>query len=112
MDDCLFCKIGRGDIPARHVHDDELCFAFEDIHPQAPTHVLVCPREHLASLAEARPGQEALLGHLLAVAAGIARERRLDAHRAVVNTGAEAGQSVFHLHVHLLGGRPMGWPPG
>ncbi len=112
MEDCLFCKIGRGEIPAKRVHEDALCFAFEDISPQAPTHVLVCPKQHVASLAEAGPGEEPLLGHLLAAAARIARERRLSAFRAVVNTGRAAGQSVFHVHVHLLGGRPMEWPPG
>jgi len=112
MADCLFCKIERGEIPAKKVHEDALCFAFEDIQPQAPTHVLVCPKEHVASLAEAGAGREALVGHLLAAAAGIAKQRGLSAFRTVVNTGAEAGQSVFHLHVHLLGGRPLGWPPG
>jgi histidine triad (HIT) family protein len=112
MENCLFCKIARGDIPAKKVHEDALCFAFEDIQPQAPTHVLVCPREHVASLAEAQAGHQELLGHLLATAAGIAQKRGLGAFRTVVNTGAEAGQSVLHLHVHLLGGRAMGWPPG
>jgi histidine triad (HIT) family protein len=112
MDDCLFCRIGRGEIPSKRVFEDERCFAFEDLHPQAPTHVLVCPKEHVASLAELEPGHESLIGHLLAAAARVARDRRLEAYRTVVNTGAEAGQSVFHLHVHLLGGRPMGWPPG
>jgi len=112
MADCLFCKIERGEIPAKKVHEDALCFAFEDIQPQAPTHVLVCPKEHVASLAEAQPGHRELLGHLQAVAAGIAKQRGLSAFRTVVNTGTEAGQSVFHLHVHLLGGRAMSWPPG
>jgi histidine triad (HIT) family protein len=112
MPDCLFCKIGRGEIPAKKVHEDALCFAFEDIQPQAPVHVLVCPVEHVASLAETRTGREELLGHLLATAAGIARQRGLSAYRTVVNTGTEAGQSVLHLHVHLLGGRAMAWPPG
>lgn len=112
MEDCLFCKIGRGEIPAKKVHEDALCFAFEDIQPQAPTHVLVCPREHIASLAAAEAGHEERLGHLLTTAAAIGRARGLKAFRTVVNTGAEAGQSVFHVHVHLLGGRPMAWPPG
>jgi histidine triad (HIT) family protein len=112
MDDCLFCRIGRGEIPSKRVHDDELCFAFEDINPQAPTHVLVCPKEHLASLASARTNHKELLGHLLTVGSKLVRERGHDAYRAVVNTGAEAGQSVFHLHVHVLAGRPMKWPPG
>jgi histidine triad (HIT) family protein len=112
MGDCLFCKIERGEIPASKVHEDPLCFAFEDIQPQAPTHVLVCPRRHVASLAAAGSGHQELFGHLLATAAAIARGRGLEAFRTVINTGAEAGQSVFHLHLHLLGGRPMAWPPG
>jgi len=111
-DDCIFCKIGRGEIPSQRVHEDGRCFAFEDINPKAPTHILICPREHVASLAEAEAGDEANLGHLLAVAARLARERGLDSYRAVVNTGPGAGQTVFHLHVHLLGGRSMKWPPG
>jgi histidine triad (HIT) family protein len=111
-DDCLFCKIGRGEIPSKRVHEDERSFAFEDINPKAPTHVLICPKDHVPSLVEAEASDEADLGHLLAVAARIARERGLDSYRAVVNTGAGAGQSVFHLHVHLLGGRSMKWPPG
>lgn len=111
-DDCLFCRIGRGEVASKLVRGDERCFAFEDVHPQAPTHVLVCPREHVASLAEIGSNHEAALGHLLAVAAGIAGERGLDSYRIVANTGAGAGQSIFHLHLHLLGGRPMKWPPG
>ncbi|OGO47218.1 MAG: histidine triad nucleotide-binding protein [Chloroflexi bacterium RBG_16_63_12] len=111
-ENCLFCRIGRGEIPSKRVHEDDRCFAFEDISPQAPTHLLVCPREHVASLAETDAVHEADLGHLFVVAAKLARERGLDAYRAVVNTGAGAGQSVFHVHVHLLGGRGMRWPPG
>ncbi len=110
--DCLFCRIGSGDIPARHVHDDELCFAFDDINPQAPMHVLVCPRAHVASLADADTSHEAVLGHLMAVGAKLARQRGHAAFRTVVNTGAESGQSVFHVHGHVLAGRPMRWPPG
>jgi histidine triad (HIT) family protein len=111
-DDCLFCKIGRGEIPAKKVHEDAEIFAFEDIHPRAPLHVLVCPREHVASLAEAEDRQAAVLGRLMLAAARIARQRGLDSFRTVVNAGPGAGQTVFHLHVHVLGGRPMDWPPG
>ena len=111
-DDCLFCKIGRGEIPAKKVYEDSEIFAFEDIHPRAPLHVLVCPREHVASLAEAKDGQAWVLGRLLLTAAELARERGHDSFRTVVNAGAGAGQTVFHLHVHVLGGRPMDWPPG
>jgi histidine triad (HIT) family protein len=111
-DDCLFCRIARGEIPAKKVHEDTEIFAFEDIHPRAPLHVLVCPREHVASLADAADHQAAVLGKLMLAAARIARQRGLDSFRTVVNTGAGAGQTVFHLHVHVLGGRPMDWPPG
>lgn len=110
--DCLFCKIVSGEIPSKRVHEDEHLVAFEDLHPRAPTHVLVVPREHVASLAEAREGHEAMIGRLFLAAARIARQRGLDSFRTVVNAGAGAGQTVFHLHVHVLGGRPMDWPPG
>jgi len=111
---CLFCDIASGTIPSRRVHDDERCVAFEDIGPQAPTHLLVVPREHLATLNDATEQHEALLGHLLRVASELARNRGLaeDGYRVVVNCGEGAGQSVFHLHLHLLGGRRLGWPPG
>jgi histidine triad (HIT) family protein len=110
---CLFCKIVEGSIPSHAVYQDELCYAFADIHPQAPVHVLVAPREHIASLADTNEDDNALLGHLMRVAAQIAREKGLDkGFRVVVNTGSDAGQTVDHLHVHLLGGRPMSWPPG
>ena len=113
MDDtCLFCSIRDGEIPAKKVYEDEICFAFEDIDPQASTHLLICPREHVASLAEAKESHEAVLGRLSIVAAKLARERGVEACRAVGNTGPEAGQSVFHIHLHLLGGRPFAWPPG
>ena len=110
--DCLFCKIAARQIPARIVHEDADVFAFEDINPQSPTHVLVCPKKHFASLDHASAGEEAVLGKLALVAAKIARERKLASYRAVINTGSEAGQSVFHLHLHLLGGRTFAWPPG
>jgi histidine triad (HIT) family protein len=110
---CLFCKIIEGSIPSTAVYQDELCYAFADIHPAAPVHVLVAPREHIVSLAEATEGDRPLLGHLLWVAAEIARTKGLTkGYRVVVNTGPDGGQTVDHLHVHLLGGRPFSWPPG
>jgi histidine triad (HIT) family protein len=112
--DCLFCKIIAGEIPAEFVHQDDLCVAIQDINPQAPTHVLVLPLEHMESLDEASQRDEGLLGHLLRVAARMANDAGHGdtGYRTVVNTGAGAGQSVPHLHVHMLGGRPMQWPPG
>ena len=113
MTDCLFCKITRKEIPAKLVHEDAEIFAFEDIHPQAPVHILICPRKHLVSLTDAVPGDAAVLGRMQLIAAQIARDRKLtDGYRTVVNNGAGAGQSVFHLHLHLLGGRDFRWPPG
>ena len=113
MNDCLFCKIARKEIPAKLVHEDAEIFAFEDIQPQAPTHILICPRKHHVSLADAVSEDAAVLGRMQLVAAQIARERKLtDGYRTVVNNGAGAGQSVFHLHLHLLGGRVFRWPPG
>jgi len=111
---CLFCRIVAGEVPADIVYQDERGIAFRDINPQAPVHVLVIPRDHMESLDEASQRDEALLGHLLRVAARIANEQGLSesGYRTVVNTGAGAGQSVFHLHLHLLGGRSMNWPPG
>ena len=111
---CLFCQIIAGAVAADVIHQDEACFVIRDINPQAPSHVLVIPREHMESLNEASQKDEALLGHLLRVAARIANDegRADDGYRSVINTGAGAGQSVFHLHVHVLGGRPMSWPPG
>lgn len=113
MDDCLFCKISRKEIPAKLVYEDGEVFAFEDIHPQAPTHILLCPRKHLASLAEATVEDAGMLGRLQLIAATLAGERKLaGGYRTVVNNGRGAGQSVFHLHLHLLGGRDFRWPPG
>lgn len=113
-DDCIFCKIVAGGIPAAKIFEDERAVAFRDINPQAPTHALVIPRQHVASLNEAGAGEEALLGHLLLVAARVAREEgHADGgYRTVINTGAGAGQTVFHVHVHVLGGRQLTWPPG
>src|ERR1700687_6272474 len=106
MDDCLFCKIGQKEIPAKLVYEDEEVFAFEDIQPQAPEHLLICPRRHLASLTEAAAEDALLLGRMQLIAAKLATERKLtDGYRTVFNNGRGAGQSVFHLHLHLLGGR-------
>jgi histidine triad (HIT) family protein len=111
--DCLFCKIVAGTIPAKALCQDEQCIAFADINPQAPTHFLVVPRQHIASLANADSNQAALLGHLLFVASEIARAKGLaNGYRLVINTGPDGGQSVDHLHVHVLGGRHLTWPPG
>jgi histidine triad (HIT) family protein len=111
--DCLFCKIGRKEIPSKFVYEDSELFAFEDIHPQAPTHILICPRKHFESLDDATGADQALLGKIQLVAAQLARERDLlDGYRTILNNGRGAGQSVFHLHLHLLGGRAFRWPPG
>ena len=111
---CLFCRIVAGEIPAELLHQDDLCVVIRDINPQSPTHLLVIPREHLESLDEASRQDEPMLGHLLRVAARQANGQGLDesGYRTVINTGAGAGQSVFHLHMHVLGGRPLNWPPG
>jgi len=112
-DDCLFCKIGEKKIPAKIVYEDPEIFALEDIHPKAPTHILICPRKHFVSLNEATKEDTQVLGRLQLVAAQLARERKLlEGYRTVVNNGPGAGQSVFHLHLHLLGGRSFRWPPG
>lgn len=111
--DCLFCKIARKEILSKMVYEDDEIFAFEDISPQAPTHILICPKKHFASLNEADAEDQSVVGELHLVAARLARERNLlDGYRTVVNNGPGAGQSVFHLHVHLLGGRSFRWPPG
>ncbi len=111
---CLFCRIIAGETSTDFVHQDDRSIVIRDINPQAPTHLLVIPKEHLESLDEASQSDEALLGHLLRVGARVANEAGLaeSGYRTVINTGAGAGQSVFHLHVHVLGGRPMNWPPG
>jgi histidine triad (HIT) family protein len=113
MNNCVFCRIGGKEVPAKIVYEGAEIFAFEDIHPQAPVHILVCPRKHIASLAEASPDDAPVLGRLLLVAAQLAAERKLaDGYRTVLNNGRGAGQSVFHVHLHLLGGRSFRWPPG
>ena len=112
--DCLFCKIASGEIPARIAHEDELVLAFHDIAPKAPTHVLIIPREHIGSAAELGDDHGELLGRLFAVAARIARDEGIadGGYRIVTNVGTWGGQSVDHLHFHLMGGRAFGWPPG
>jgi histidine triad (HIT) family protein len=111
--DCVFCKIAAKKVPSKIVHEDAEIFAFEDISPQAPTHILICPRKHFESLNDATLEDQALLGKLQLVAAQLARERNLlEGYRTVLNNGRGAGQSVFHLHLHLLGGRHFRWPPG
>ncbi|HEY3171575.1 MAG TPA: histidine triad nucleotide-binding protein [Thermoanaerobaculia bacterium] len=112
MSNCLFCRIVAGEIPCQKIHEDERVFAFEDITPKAPTHVLVVPKKHIARLADVSSDDEPLLGALAVRAAAIAKERGLSDFRLVANNGEGAGQSVFHLHFHLLGGRPFRWPPG
>jgi histidine triad (HIT) family protein len=110
---CLFCKIIQGSIPSTSVYQDAQSYAFADIDPKAPVHVLVVPRKHIASLSAAEEGDQALLGHLLWVAAEVARAKGLaNGYRTVISTGRDGGQTVDHLHVHLLGGRAMHWPPG
>ena len=113
MSDCLFCNMIAGKTPSRNVFEDEQVFVIEDIHPQAPTHVLVIPKKHIRGLKEAKPEDAEIIGRLHLVAAQIARERGIeDGYRTVYNVGPRSGQSVFHLHLHLLGGRDMKWPPG
>lgn len=112
--DCLFCRIVNKEIPAKIVHEDDRVVAFEDVNPQAPTHILVVPRQHIAGLNDVGADEAALLGHLHVVAGQLARKRGIaeSGYRTVINTGRGAGQSIFHIHLHLLGGRGMRWPPG
>lgn len=114
MSDCLFCRIRDGQIPAKIVARDEHAFVIEDLRPQAPTHVLVIPNRHVATLNDVTPDDRELIGHLHLLAARYAKEQGLSEQgfRTVFNTNRDAGQTVFHLHLHLLGGRPMTWPPG
>jgi len=110
---CLFCRIIRGEIPSKKVYEDDHVFAFEDIDPKAPTHVLVIPKKHIAGLKEAQAEDADVIGRCHLAAAEIARQRNIEqGYRTVLNVGPGAGQSVFHLHVHLLGGRHLSWPPG
>lgn len=113
-EDCVFCGIVAGEIPAKLVHRDEEVLAFQDLNPQAPVHILIIPRRHVTSLADLDDNDRDLAGNLLLVARKVAREQGLEADgfRLVANTGVDGGQSVAHLHFHLLGGRSLGWPPG
>ncbi len=113
MSDCIFCKIARGEMNSEIVWEDDQTLAFRDISPQAPSHILIIPRKHISSLKDAKPEDEAVLGRLMLAASEVAKSEGIgDAFRVVVNSGAAAGQSVFHIHLHLLGGRRLGWPPG
>lgn len=112
MADCLFCRIATGEARADRVHEDDRTVAFRDINPASPTHILVIPRKHIASLADLTAEDDALVGHLVRVAAQVARGDGRTDYRLAVNCGAGAGQSVFHLHLHVLGGRALAWPPG
>jgi len=113
-DDCIFCRIVDGDIPAQVVHQDDRALVFRDVNPQAPTHLLVIPRRHVVSVDHLSPDDEALAGHLLLTAGTAARSLGLeeDGYRVVTNIGRDGGQTVSHLHLHVLGGRSLGWPPG
>ncbi len=112
MSDCLFCKIAAGEIPSKKVYEDELCYAFYDIDPQAPTHFLVIPKTHIQSVSQVDETAAPVVGHMFEVIAKVTRELGLESYRVVSNIGAQAGQSVAHLHFHVLGGRDMTWPPG
>lgn len=113
MNDCLFCRLIRGEVPSKKVYEDEHTFAFEDIRPQAPVHILIVPKKHIRGLKEAQAEDAEIVGRCHLVAAQIASERGIEnGYRTVLNVGPGAGQSVFHLHVHLIGGRVLHWPPG
>ena len=112
MEDCLFCKIVAGEIPSNKVYEDNVCYAFYDIYPHAPTHFLVIPKQHIQSVAEIDSSNSAIVAHCFEVIAKIAAEKKMDSFRVVSNIGEQAGQSVFHLHFHVLSGRDMTWPPG
>ena len=112
MDNCLFCKIIAGDIPSKKAYEDDLCLAFYDIDPQAPVHFLVIPKEHIGSVAEVNAGNSSVVAHIFEVIAKLTREMGIESYRVVSNIGEQAGQSVRHLHFHVLSGRDMTWPPG
>lgn len=112
MSDCLFCKIAAGVIPSKKLYEDELCYAFYDIAPQAPTHFLVIPKAHIPSVSAVGTENEAVVGHIFSVIAHLTKELGLESYRVVSNIGEQAGQSVLHLHFHVLSGRDMTWPPG
>ena len=111
---CIFCEVVADRVPAQKAYEDDTCLAFHDLHPQAPVHILVVPKRHITSLLDVGATEDALLGSLVRVARDLARQHKLDERgfRLVFNTGADAGYSVFHIHLHLLGGRLLGWPPG
>ena len=112
MAECLFCRIIRKEIPSKPVFEDDVFYAFHDINPQAPTHILIIPKRHQAGVAELEAGDEAAVGCLILRARAIAADLGLKSYRLIFNQGLESGQSVFHIHLHLLGGRRMTWPPG
>ena len=112
MSDCLFCKIIAGEIPSSKVYEDDLCYAFNDIAPQAPTHFLVVPKAHITSVSAITAENCAVVAHIFEVIARLCREKGLESYRVVSNIGEQAGQSVHHLHFHVLSGRDMTWPPG
>ena len=112
MSDCLFCKIAAGEIPSSKVYEDDLCYAFYDIAPQAPVHFLVIPKAHIASVSGITAENSGVVAHIFEVIAKLAAEMKLESYRVVSNIGEQAGQSVFHLHFHVLSGRDMTWPPG
>ena len=113
MTDCLFCRIIRGELPTRKIYEDDRALAFNDINPQAPMHVLIIPKKHIVGLKEATSEDADLIGYCHLLAAKIARDRGMEeGYRTVYNVGPKAGQSVFHLHLHLIGGRNLSWPPG
>ncbi len=114
MSDCIFCKIADKKIPAKIIYEDDLSLAFEDITPQAPVHILIIPKKHISTTLEISGEDSALIGHLVRTAAKIAKDKGIaeNGFRLVMNTNADAGQTVFHIHLHLLGGRAMHWPPG
>ena len=113
MEDCIFCKIANGDIPSTKVYEDDLCLAFRDLNPQAPIHILVIPKAHIASVDDIDASNEAVVGHIFSVIAQVAKEEGLEnGYRVVSNIGEQGQQTVKHLHFHILGGRDMTWPPG
>lgn len=112
MDNCLFCKIIAGDIPSKKAYEDDLCLTFYDIDPQAPVHFLVIPKAHIGSVAEVTADNSAVVAHIFEVIAKLTREMGIESYRVVSNIGEQAGQSVRHLHFHVLSGRDMTWPPG
>ena len=112
MSDCLFCKIAGGEIPSNKVYEDDLCYAFYDIAPQAPTHFLVIPKAHISSVSAVTADNSAVVAHIFEVIAKLTKDLGLESYRVVSNIGEQAGQTVFHLHFHVLAGRDMTWPPG